>query len=272
MAWENMPQPQAITMNLMLRPFARYADFKGRARRLEYFMFGLFQLIVYIVLIVFLMLSVTSGKIGTAAVGGLISTVGIFAFAAACIIPNYALVFRRLHDSGRSGWWILLLAPCVLSVFSSWEGVMLLAQSARYQGAPDPAALGHLMRGSMWGFVGTITQIVLFVFMCWPGNRGANRFGDDPKNPGPDISVFSDDRSAANTARIDDAIARAKAESDAARPPHKPIFDFGPGSSGPMINTYGRDAAPEPERPAPPAWQAPAYDPGIRPSKPFGKR
>ncbi|MDC7683808.1 DUF805 domain-containing protein [Asticcacaulis sp. BYS171W] len=258
-------------MNLMLRPFARYADFNGRARRAEFWLFGITQMLVYLLFGLILFMSVTSGKPATVVLGSLIAFGGMVLFMVGCIIPNYAVTVRRLHDTGRSGWWILLYLPGILGSFSTWAAAIAYMQSSR-TGAPDPTVFAHALQGSILTMVGWVGQLVMLVFMLWPGTRGANRFGSDPKNSGPDISVFNDERNAANTARIDDAIAKAKAEADAARPPHKPIFDFGPGSSGPMINTYGRDPAPEPAKPAPAPWQTPAYDPGVRPSKPFGKR
>ena len=64
--------------------FSNYANFSGRARRSEYWYFALFSFIISLIPIVNLIV-------------GLIS-----------IIPGIAVSVRRLHDIGKSGWWLLL--------------------------------------------------------------------------------------------------------------------------------------------------------------------
>ena len=81
-----------------------YANFSGRARRREYWMFFLCNLLVAIACM--------------AVDVGLVMTVGIgflnLLYSLAVIIPGVAVTVRRLHDTGRSGWWILIaLVPVV---------------------------------------------------------------------------------------------------------------------------------------------------------------
>jgi uncharacterized membrane protein YhaH (DUF805 family) len=94
-------------MNWYLGVLKKYADFTGRARRKEYWFFVLFNLIISCVL------SVIDVFVGTynAAVGvGILS--GLYALGV--LIPGIAVTVRRLHDTGRSGWWILIaLVPLV---------------------------------------------------------------------------------------------------------------------------------------------------------------
>jgi len=92
----------------------KYAVFSGRARRKEYWMFFLFNIIISIVL---------------GFVEGLIGSPGIIAmvYSLALLIPGIAVSVRRLHDTGRSGWWLLIgLIPLVgfivLIVFMVQEG------------------------------------------------------------------------------------------------------------------------------------------------------
>lgn len=95
-----------------------YADFSGRARRSEYWYFVLAGIVLLVPFYVI-------GTIGAAAESGLLSTVGfgIYAIIALAItIPQFALAVRRLHDTGRSGWWYLIqlipvLGSIVLLVF-----------------------------------------------------------------------------------------------------------------------------------------------------------
>ena len=88
-------------MNWYLDVLRKYAVFEGRARRKEYWMFVLFNLIVAFVL------AIIEGMIGT---GGFIGAV----YALAVFVPNLAVAVRRLHDTGRSGWFLLIgLIPLI---------------------------------------------------------------------------------------------------------------------------------------------------------------
>jgi uncharacterized membrane protein YhaH (DUF805 family) len=90
--------------------FRKYAQFQGRARRKEYWMFVLFNLIVGTVL--GLVTGFVGGLVGAgASISNIVSPIYILAV----LIPGIAVAVRRMHDSGRSGWWILL--PLVNLVF-----------------------------------------------------------------------------------------------------------------------------------------------------------
>lgn len=77
------------------RAFSNYATFKGRANRGEYWWFILASIIIGA------LLSMVDGVVGTA---GLLA--GLWNLAA--FLPSLAVAVRRLHDVGRSGWWILI--------------------------------------------------------------------------------------------------------------------------------------------------------------------
>lgn len=80
-----------------------YANFSGRARRAEYWWFVLANIVVYIVL------SVIIGGVSDA-LGGLLSLL----YYLAVLIPSIAVGIRRLHDLGKSGWYLLIaLIPVV---------------------------------------------------------------------------------------------------------------------------------------------------------------
>lgn len=73
---------------------SEYASFEGRARRSEYWWFSLFMLLVFIV---------------AAGIGAVIEVPIIFIIAAlALLLPSLAGAVRRLHDTDKSGWWLLI--------------------------------------------------------------------------------------------------------------------------------------------------------------------
>lgn len=107
-------------MNWYIEVIKKYAVFSGRARRKEYWYFFLFHIIVSIVLV---MIDGAAGSYSPDTGYGLIS--GIYTLAV--ILPSLAVAVRRLHDTGRSGWWILiafipLIGAIILLVFMVLDG------------------------------------------------------------------------------------------------------------------------------------------------------
>ena len=103
-------------MNWYLEAFQKYAVFSGRARRKEYWYFVLFNFLMSIALAfvdnVFGSLNLETGV-------GLLS--GLYSLVV--LIPSLSVLVRRLHDTGRSGWWVLIifipvLGALVLLVFT----------------------------------------------------------------------------------------------------------------------------------------------------------
>jgi uncharacterized membrane protein YhaH (DUF805 family) len=101
-----------------------------------------------------------------------------------------AAVVRRLHDSDRSGWWaspvfvLHVVGPLLsMSTFPQFFGRM---GAIRKDMTPDQvnAVMMPAMQSFMWvwliGMIGFVIMIVLIVFLCQPGTRGQNRYGDDP--------------------------------------------------------------------------------------------
>lgn len=100
-------------MEFYIDALKKYADFSGRARRKEYWMFILCNLIISIAL------GIVDEVLGTA----ILSLV----YALAMIVPSISVAARRLHDTGRSGWWQLislvpLIGIIVLIVFLAQAG------------------------------------------------------------------------------------------------------------------------------------------------------
>lgn len=142
-------------MEWMFLPLKRYADFSGRSRRTEYWMFWLFQVIVTVILgMLFLVAGLTSGgetpggepEFGAV---GIVAISLIVLFVLAMLVPNIAVTVRRFHDQDKSGWmYLLALIP----------------------------------------YVG---GLIIFVFMVLPGTNGPNQYGADPKLAQSVDDIFS---------------------------------------------------------------------------------
>lgn len=122
-------------MEWMLMPLKRYADFSGRSRRKEYWMFTLGTVILNV--IYYILLAVTGGFSGEGnAISGLVAIVFLVIFLG-LLIPAIAVGVRRLHDQDKSGWFMLLgivpIANIVLLVFMCMEGTR-----GPNQYGPDP--------------------------------------------------------------------------------------------------------------------------------------
>ena len=138
-------------MEWMILPLKRYADFSGRSRRLEYWMFMLFLFLVLV-----------GGVMVLAALGAVLEPAGSseasaleLVFVAICaiaylaiFIPALAVQVRRFHDQDLSGWFVLL------------------------------------------GFIPYLGGLILLIFMCIDRTRGPNRFGPDPKGRDAFSEVF----------------------------------------------------------------------------------
>lgn len=101
-----------------------YADFEGRARRTEYWMFFLVNVIIAVVI----------GIIAAAVHFETLSTL----YSLAVLVPGIAVGVRRLHDTGRTGWWLLIsLLPLI-----GWIWIIILLATNGDQGSnqygPDP--------------------------------------------------------------------------------------------------------------------------------------
>lgn len=94
-------------MSWYLKVLSQYADFAGRARRKEFWMFVLFNTLIGIALsIIDSAIGTPGASSGTGLLGGI--------YSLALLIPGLAVSVRRLHDIGRSGWWLLLnLIPII---------------------------------------------------------------------------------------------------------------------------------------------------------------
>lgn len=106
-------------MNWYLTVLKRYAVFEGRARRTEYWYFFLFNLIISLVL------AVADRAIGMQVLRPV--------YALAVLLPSIGVGIRRMHDVGKSGWFILV--PIYNLVLACTDGV-----AGENEYGPDPKA------------------------------------------------------------------------------------------------------------------------------------
>ena len=129
-------------MEWMLKPFVRYADFSGRSRRKEFWMFTLLHMLVVCFLIMLMFIGSAPLASGDGDIGalGILAIVLLILWVLATFIPNLAVQVRRFHDQDKSGWFVLL------------------------------------------GLIPYLGGLIIIVFMVLEGTAGANRFGPDPKD------------------------------------------------------------------------------------------
>ncbi|MEO6389020.1 MAG: DUF805 domain-containing protein [Croceibacterium sp.] len=124
-------------MEWMLMPLRRYAEFSGRSQRMEYWMYTLFIVVLSIVT------NIVETVLGiNGMVAGLYGPLTVLLLLAT-LIPSIAVGIRRLHDTDRSGWWLLIvlvpiIGAIVLLVFYVMDGT---EGSNRF--GPDPKEPPH---------------------------------------------------------------------------------------------------------------------------------
>jgi uncharacterized membrane protein YhaH (DUF805 family) len=159
---------------------ARYFVFSGRAARSEYWWFVLF---VFLVSVVLALIDASLFGVNPETSEGVQILTPIFQLAVA--IPLLAAGWRRLHDTGRPGWYLLL--PAALSIVTMimlFSGVAVF--SVLEQGAGDPEALrGPAALLGVTGLVAVwVLQLILLVLMIWwltrPSQEGSNEYGPPP--------------------------------------------------------------------------------------------
>lgn len=185
------PAPQyqpRVTASPMMDPvtavttcFKKYFDFKGRARRSEFWWFALFVII------------------GTSALTFLSGIVHAIAYVSmvfgwGTIIPLFAALTRRLHDTNRSGWWVAIMALLYLGymgsmlflvgpnidMFTNVGGgdMMAMAQAMADAVQSSPAAATVMLCCSL-GFV--LFFVIDHIFAIFDSKWGENKYGPSPK-------------------------------------------------------------------------------------------
>jgi len=128
-------------MSLMFEPLRKYAQFSGRARRSE---FWLFALLIFIVEIVYCaLLGAVGGFSPNGPSAAAMALMGIFSLAfLGVVIPSLAVTFRRLHDTDRSAWWLLIGLLPVIGALVLLVFYLLPGTNGPNKFGPDPKATG----------------------------------------------------------------------------------------------------------------------------------
>jgi uncharacterized membrane protein YhaH (DUF805 family) len=140
-------------MRWIIGPLKKYADFGGRASRSEFWAFFLFaNLLTY---------AAHKFEMRSADIVMVALQMGVVELSVwlVVLLPTITVSARRLHDTGRSGWWLMAVYVPFLAWLKTNEG----------------AAFQLVAAGAL--FVGAIIYIVL---MLLPGEPGANAFGEPP--------------------------------------------------------------------------------------------
>lgn len=191
---------------LIFQPLVKYVEFNGRSRRSEFWLWVLFRFLVDSAIGVIAIFMIGSSlhlakdnpeqfMAQYMTVMPLFQLVGLALF-----LPTLAVGVRRLHDTNRSGWWIIM--PMVVTfvgfiVFFIVVGTSIF-QMAGANGAGKSMSEAQSLQAVM-GFFGSlflcvllpalISYIVMLVFYVTDGTPGPNRFGQDPKGRG-NAAVF----------------------------------------------------------------------------------
>ena len=163
--------PELTPVDWAKRPIAeKYADFTGRAPRAEYWWYALALIVAFIVV------AIVESIVGIHHMimnnyGPLSALLWL-----ATIVPSLAVGVRRLHDTNRSGWWILLpIVPYCIGIF--------VGGAAMLGGAAAGSGLGMMAGAGIAGLfllIGFVCALVLLFFMVQPSMLGDNRYGPNP--------------------------------------------------------------------------------------------
>ena len=162
--------PNTTPIDWAKRPVEKYADFSGRAPRAEYWWYALALIVVFIVL------SIIESILGiNRMIAGVYGPLTVLLWLAT-LVPTIAVGVRRLHDTNRSGWWLLLpIVPYALAFVLGGAAMM------HGGGAGLGAGTGTAM---IFMLIGAVGAIVLLVFYCLPSTPGDNRYGPNPYGGG----------------------------------------------------------------------------------------
>jgi uncharacterized membrane protein YhaH (DUF805 family) len=155
-------KPDMTPIDWAKRPLEKYSDFSGRAPRAEYWYY------VLAIIIAFAVIKIIESIVG---IGGMV--LGVYGpltilLWLATIVPSLAVSIRRLHDTDRSGWWLLLPIVAYCIAFALGGRDLMSGQ------------ITELGIAGIFLLIGVVGWIVLFIFYVLSGTPGDNRYGPNP--------------------------------------------------------------------------------------------
>ena len=172
--------------------FKKYFDLTGRARRSEYWWFGLFAVLAMIIWALFgtLLLGLPIGMAVEHLTGsynvGLYMMVGIiFLPVIFFIIPSYTVQVRRLHDTGRSSLWVLVaiildVAAIVLTFSLFGKEFIDFGFFEEYKRAFELSTAAGVAI-TAFNVVNNVLSFILLVFSILDSHKTENKYGPSPK-------------------------------------------------------------------------------------------
>ena len=151
----------------------KYDQFGGRAGRREFWLFMLVQVLVFAVAIIVDSLWLIEDDVEGFALGPIF---GIYLFAT--FVPMIALGARRLHDTGRSGWWQVLIVAWIPALV-----LALVTAIAAIFGQSEADVVEPGVMFLIFFIVAVVGTVVLFVFALLPGDQEDNQYGSPGESP-----------------------------------------------------------------------------------------
>ncbi|PVZ11575.1 uncharacterized membrane protein YhaH (DUF805 family) [Porphyromonas loveana] len=178
----NSPNDEAMRWFLLC--LRKYVDFRGRSRRKEYWYFVLFQLLISLIPTIALSYYSVNQAFGQSFPTAIrVSTIAFYLLAVFFFLPNLSSSVRRLHDTNRSGLWILIsVIPTILT-----QGI-LMAFGEQWMVEMGDGELPVTLQIILFlGFFNICASILLIIWLAERGTKGDNRFGPDPLADGSEV-------------------------------------------------------------------------------------
>jgi len=129
-------------MKWFIKNFKEYGIFRGRARREEYWMFYLFAILIeFAVVIVGAMFDAMFGNFNGGDSFPFVMITLISIYGLALVIPGLAVMTRRLHDTGRSGWWYFISLVPYIGAIVLFVFLVLDSTPGTNQYGPNPKGI-----------------------------------------------------------------------------------------------------------------------------------
>ncbi len=183
---------------IMFQPLMKYVEFNGRSRRTEFWLWVLFRWLVGMVCGSIVAGTLFAGidwqhlnqeTFPATFMSRYFTVMPLFQLVnLGLLLPTLAVTVRRLHDIGRTGWWVIMpmvVAMVTVMLAMIFVGTQIFAMAGHTDNMSDAegAAFAFKMLGAVClCFIPiVIAEIVMLVFYVTEGERKTNRFGPDPK-------------------------------------------------------------------------------------------